>query len=124
MEERGGVIEILFPHTTLEPIRELLLQVFMGEKFGQDTQWEKHFTKEVRQTEVELEVVLDEKEILLGDVIQFKIGSTLLLDRSPDDEVLIKCGGVVVTTGKAGKMGDNIAISINDPVRRKIREQL
>jgi flagellar motor switch protein FliM len=124
MEERGGVVEILLPHTTLEPIRELLLQVFMGEKFGQDTQWEKHFSKEVRQTEVDLEVVLDEKQILLGEVLQFKIGNTLLLDRAPDDEVLVKCGSVVVTTGKAGKMGDNIAVSINEPVRRKIREQL
>jgi len=124
MEERGGTIEVLFPHTTLEPIRELLLQLFMGEKFGQDTQWEKHFGKEVRQTEVDLEVVLDEKEISLGDVLQFKVGNTLLLDRGPDDEVTVKCGDVVITTGKAGKMGDNIAISINEPVRRKIREQL
>ena len=124
MEDRGGGIEFLFPHTTLEPIRELLLQMFMGEKFGQDVTWEKHFTKEVRQTEVELEVVMDEKEISLGDVMQFKVGNTLLLDRAPDDEVMIKCGGVIVTTGKAGRMGENIAVSINEPIRQKVREQL
>ena len=124
MEERGGTIEILIPHTTLEPVRELLLQIFMGEKFGQDAQWEKHFSKEVRQTEVSLDVVLDEKEISLGDVLQFKVGNTILLDRGPDDEVQVKCGEVIVTTGKAGKMGDNIAVSINEPVRKKIKEQL
>lgn len=124
MEERGGNIEFLFPHTTLEPIRELLLQIFMGEKFGQDIMWEKHFSKEVRNTEVELEVVMDEKEISLGDVMQFKVGNTLLLDRSPDDEVMIKCGGITVTTGKVGKMGDNIAVSINEAVKRKIKERL
>jgi flagellar motor switch protein FliM len=124
MEDRGGGIEILFPHTTLEPIRELLLQMFMGEKFGQDVMWEKHFTKEVRQTEVDIQVVLDEKEIALGDVLQFKVGSTLLLDRAPDDEVMINCGGVTITTGKAGKMGDNIAVSLNDPIRKKIKEQI
>ena len=124
MEDRGGGIEILFPHTTLEPIRELLLQMFMGEKFGQDIMWEKHFTKEVRQTDVDLQVVLDEKEIALGDVLQFKVGSTLLLDRTADDEVMINCGGVTITTGKAGKMGDNIAVSINEPIRKKIKEQV
>lgn len=123
MEERGGTIEILLPHATLEPIRELLLQIFMGEKFGQDMQWEKHFGKELRQTEVALDVILDEKKITLADVMQFKVGSTLLLDRAPDDEVLVKCGGVTVTTGKAGKMGDNIAVSLNEPVRRKAKEQ-
>ena len=123
MEDRGGGIEILFPHTTLEPIRELLLQMFMGEKFGQDVLWEKHFSKEVRQTEVELQAVLDEKKLLLGEVLQFQVGNTLLLDRSPEDEVMIKCNGVTVTTGKVGKMGDNIAVSISEPIRRKLKEQ-
>jgi len=124
MEDRGGGIEILFPHTTLEPIRELLLQIFMGEKFGQDVVWEKHFSKEVRQTEIEIEAVLDEKQISLGDVMRLKVGNTLLLDRSPDDDILIKSGGVTITTGKAGRMGDNIAISITEPIRKKLKEQL
>ncbi|MEI6730187.1 MAG: flagellar motor switch protein FliM, partial [Pseudomonadota bacterium] len=123
MEERGGGVEILFPHTTLEPIRELLLQMFMGEKFGQDVLWEKHFSKEVRQTYVELQAILDEKKISLGDVMQFKVGNTLLLDRTPDDEIMIKCNGVQVTSGKVGRMGDNVAISLSDGVGKKIKEQ-
>ena len=36
MEDRGGKIELLLPYATLEPVRELLLQQFMGEKFGRD----------------------------------------------------------------------------------------
>src|SRR3954470_17020825 len=36
MEDRGGRIELLIPYATLEPVRELLLQMFMGEKFGRD----------------------------------------------------------------------------------------
>lgn len=39
MGERGGRVEILIPYATLEPIRELLLQMFMGEKFGRDSIW-------------------------------------------------------------------------------------
>ena len=34
MEDRGGRLEMLIPYATLEPVRELLLQMFMGEKFG------------------------------------------------------------------------------------------
>src|SRR6267142_4781668 len=34
MEDRGGRIELMLPYATLEPIRKLLLQQFMGEKFG------------------------------------------------------------------------------------------
>ena len=40
MEDRGGRLELLLPYATLEPVRELLLQMFMGEKFGRDTIWE------------------------------------------------------------------------------------
>jgi flagellar motor switch protein FliM len=42
MEDRGGRLELLLPYATLEPVRELLLQMFMGEKFGRDPIWEGH----------------------------------------------------------------------------------
>ena len=31
MEDRGGRLELILPYATLEPVRELLLQMFMGE---------------------------------------------------------------------------------------------
>ena len=126
MEERGGHIEILLPHATLEPIRDLLVQLFMGEKFGQDSVWERHLGREVGQADIELEAVLDERKISLGEVVDLKIGSTILLDVSPDDPVRIKCGGVPVTTAQVGKVGDRIAVAINDDIRQfreLLREQ-
>ena len=119
IEERHGVIEILLPHTTLEPIRDILLQMFMGEKIGQDTLWEKHFGKEIRQTDVDITAVLDEKLVALGDIMRFKVGTTLLLDCQPEDDVVVKAGSVQLTTGKLGCMGDKMAISINDPIKRQ-----
>jgi flagellar motor switch protein FliM len=123
MEERGGNIEILLPHATLEPIRDLLVQLFMGEKFGQDSVWERHLGREVEQADIELEAVLDERKISLGEVVDLKIGSTILLEVSPDDPVRIKCGGVPVTTGQIGRVGDKIAIAVNEDIRQ-FREYL
>jgi len=119
MDERGGMIEILIPHNTLEPIRDLLLQMFMGEKFGQDSVWERHLGKEVQQTMIDLDVVLDEKIVTLGQIFNLKVGSTLMLDCKPDDIVTLKSGGVALTTGKLGKVGDNLAISLIDEIKRK-----
>src|SRR4030088_2779912 len=42
LEDRGGNIELLLPYATIEPIRNVLLQMFMGEKFGRDPIWEGH----------------------------------------------------------------------------------
>ena len=40
MEDRGGKIDLMIPYATLEPIRDLLLQMFMGERYGRDAIWE------------------------------------------------------------------------------------
>src|SRR5487761_2357339 len=47
MEDRGGRTELLLPYATLEPIRKLLLQQYMGEKFGRDNIWEGHLATEL-----------------------------------------------------------------------------
>src|SRR5205809_690135 len=75
MEERGGNIEVLIPYATLEPIRELLLQVYMGEKFGRDSAWENHLQFELYNTQVELEAVLAPKTAFMEDIMRLKVGS-------------------------------------------------
>lgn len=122
VENRAGTIEILLPHTTLEPIRDLLLQMFMGENFGQDTVWEKHLGRELRNTAVSIEAILQEKEVSLKDVMSLKVGSTLLLDCTPDDVITLRCGGIPVTTAMLGKVDDSVAVALNDPIRRKLKE--
>src|SRR5258708_14044587 len=42
MEDRGGPLELLIPYPTLEPVRELLLQMFLGQQFGRHSTWEAH----------------------------------------------------------------------------------
>ena len=69
-----------------------------------------------------LEAILNEKEITLGDVMRFKVGSTILLDCMPDDDVILKCGGVPITRGKLGRMGDHMAVSISEPVGQRPKD--
>src|SRR6187397_750437 len=59
MEDRGGRTELLLPYATLEPIRKLLLQQFMGEKFGRDSIWESHLATELWSTKIDIEAILD-----------------------------------------------------------------
>lgn len=123
MEERGGNIEILFPHTTLEPIRDLLLQMFMGEKFGQDNVWEQHLGLEVRKTGIEVEAVLDEKDMLLGEIFDLKVGNTLLLNARPNDDAVIKSGNVKLASAKIGRIDEKVAVSLNEPIGLQNKER-
>ncbi len=124
MEDRGGMIEIMLPHATLEPIRDLLMQIFMGERFGKDSVWEKHLSSEVKQADIDLRVILDEKQVPFGEVMNFRVGSTLLLDCSPQSEVTIRCGDIDLTKGKLGRVGDKIAVSLTQQVKAQAKEIL
>jgi flagellar motor switch protein FliM len=118
MDERGGKIEILFPYATLEPVRELLLQRFMGEKFGRDSIWESHLANELWRTEVALEAVLGERQMSLSDVMNFKVGQTVMFNRSSNDVVDMRCGGITLCNGHMGRSRSNIAIQINQLAER------
>ncbi|MCK5576283.1 MAG: FliM/FliN family flagellar motor switch protein, partial [Sphingomonadales bacterium] len=101
-----------------EPIRELLLQRFMGEKFGRDTIWESHLATELWSTKVPLMALLDEQQMSLKEVMDFKVGQTLLLNATPDSEIMLSSGEVPMAYGKMGRSGNHVAIRVSRPAPR------
>jgi flagellar motor switch protein FliM len=114
MEDRGGRMEMLLPYATLEPVRELLLQMFMGEKFGRDSIWETHLANELWLTEIELEAILDQQMMRLSDVFALQPGSQIMFSATPESFVQLRCGDVSFYTGRMGRKGDQLAIRIED----------
>jgi len=112
MEDRGGRMELLLPYATLEPVRELLLQQFMGEKFGRDSIWETHLAEELWNTDIELDVVLDEQVMRLSDIIALKPGSRITLNAALDAPVELRCGTVTLFEGKVGRRKNHVAVRI------------
>ncbi len=119
MEDRGGRLELLLPYATLEPVRELLLQMFMGEKFGRDSIWETHLAEELWLTEVELEAVLDEQPMMLRNVLKMQRGSFLPLNATPDSKVTLRCGDVEMFSGRMGRKGANIAVKVESRITKE-----
>ncbi|HYM03738.1 MAG TPA: flagellar motor switch protein FliM, partial [Stellaceae bacterium] len=105
MEDRGGRLEVLLPYATLEPVREILLQGFLGEKFGRDSIWEAHLAGELWHTHVPIEAVLDTVELPLRDVLNLKVGSRILLNADVNADVGLVCGDLAMFTGKMGRKG-------------------
>jgi len=116
MEDRGGRIELLLPYATLEPIRKMLLQQFMGEKFGRDNIWEGHLATEIWTTETEVRAVLDEQTMPLSTVLNLKVGDTMMLNATPDSEISIQAGAIPLTTGRMGRKGQHIAVRVEGPI--------
>ena len=118
MEDRGGNIELLLPYATIEPIRDVLLQMFMGEKFGRDPIWEGHLATEIGQAEIAVDAVLYEAQLPLKQIMKLKVGDTLMLELKPDALVTVRCGDVTLTEGRMGRVGDRVAVRVAKPLRK------
>jgi flagellar motor switch protein FliM len=119
MEDRGGKLELMIPYATLEPVRDLLLQMFMGEKFGRDSIWETHLASELWHTDVAIRAVLDQQTLSLNDILRMKVGTHLPLAVRPDDEVKLLCGDVEMFSGRMGRKGDYMAVRIEQRIQRE-----
>ena len=119
MEDRGGRLELMLPYATLEPVRELLLQMFMGEKFGRDSIWETHLAEELWLTEMELEAVLDEQVMSLRDILRLRVGSKIMLNATPESTIELRAGHVAMFGGKMGRKGNRIAIRIEETIKKE-----
>jgi len=116
MEDRGGRIELLLPYATLEPIRKMLLQQFMGEKFGRDNIWESHLATELWTTQMEVRAVVDEQQVPLSQVLNLKVGDTLMLNATPDTLVELRAGQIPLTSGRMGRRNHHIAVRVEAPL--------
>ncbi|MBP2157575.1 flagellar motor switch protein FliM [Asticcacaulis solisilvae] len=124
MEDRGGRVELLLPYATLEPIRKMLLQQFMGEKFGRDNIWESHLATELWTTQMEVRAVLDEQQMPLSQVLNFKVGETIVLNANADSPVQLRCGSIPLTTGRMGRKGHSIAVRVEQPLASTTKRRL
>src|SRR6476660_5317216 len=118
MEDRGGNIELLLPYATIEPIRAVLLQMFMGEKFGRDPIWEGHLATEIGQARIGVDAVLYEARLPLRRMMGLNVGDTLMLELKPDAMVTVRCGDVTLTEGRMGRVGDRVAVRVAKPLRK------
>jgi flagellar motor switch protein FliM len=118
MEDRGGNIELLLPYATIEPIRAVLLQMFMGEKFGRDPIWEGHLATEIGQAQIGVDAVLYEARLPLRRMMSLAVGDTLMLELKPDAMVTVRCGDVTLTEGRMGRVGGRVAVRVGKPLRK------
>jgi len=116
MDDRGGKIEILLPYATIEPIREQLLQMYMGEKFGRDPIWEGHLATEIFAADVEVDAILHEMDLPLSRVLSMQPGDTVMFDRTPSDPIGLRCGDIDLTEAIMGHIGNHVSVRVSRPL--------
>jgi flagellar motor switch protein FliM len=114
IDDRYGKITLFLPYATIEPIRELLLQNFMGEKFGRDSIWEDHLVSELKEADIIFDIHIANEVIPLYEVLRWRVGRTIHFSSPPPDIVIAKSGDQSLFSGAAGYKNGKIAIKVLD----------
>jgi len=105
-------IDLVIPYKTIEPIKEQLQQVFLGDKFGNDAVWEEKMLNTVYNVDLPIEAVIINKPTALFEVANLKIGDTIIMDQRYDEDIVVRSGNIPLFKGNIGKVNDRVAVNL------------
>jgi flagellar motor switch protein FliM len=113
---RRGQMSVLFPFTTLEPIRERLQQRFMGDQRNLQSVWDEHLRQEVLEIEIGVSAVLGELAMTLDDIMNLKTGDLIPFNVLPNAPVKLQSGDIELGQGYVGQNESKLALSLAGPI--------
>jgi flagellar motor switch protein FliM len=113
MGDFEGIMDIIIPHKSLDPIREELVKTHsMEDSLGKVNNWRPLLTEKVLQTHVDVSAILLEDTASLLDVINWKPGTTIPIDVHKFEEVVLRVGNKDLFSGKVGHQNGMISIEV------------
>jgi len=115
MDGRGGHIDFLIPYSTFDPVRELLLEEFIGKKQGGDPAWRAHLSSVLPTADVELRAVIEERPISTAEVMNWRVGSRLMLECRQGEPIDVFCNDLLVFRGALAEKEGRLALRVTEP---------
>lgn len=100
-----GFFDIIIPFSTLDPVQDKLLKMFLGKKLGADTTWREHIVQNITGSNVMVSARIHEMKIPMLNILNWAPGSVIDLGILPDQEITLICSGIPVMHGRAGRVG-------------------
>ncbi|MFK8040501.1 MAG: FliM/FliN family flagellar motor switch protein [Rickettsiaceae bacterium] len=123
IDNRVGYIDLIIPYNTIEPIKEKLQKVFLGDKVGSDVVWEDMINKAVENVDVSVEAVIINNPTSLKNVAKLKTGDTIMINHNVNDDIDLRVGGetenpVNILKGQLGKANDCVSIKLTNIINK------
>lgn len=112
IDEQIKTMDIMIPYKTIEPIKEQMQQVFLGDKFGNDQEWESMLISSINDVKLPIEAVITNKISTIKEISNLKIGDTIIMEHSKDKDITVRSGPIPLFTGKIGKVENKVAINL------------
>ena len=114
LEKMSGSIKLVFPYSTLEPIKSKLSVGFQNEQLEVDHIWINRIKTQLMGTSVNMICNMGNCWINLRDLMELSKGDVLILDRDSDKPLDIVVEGIHKFKGVPGIIRGNKAIKITE----------
>lgn len=107
----GGIVDLVLPLSSLEPVWGALNQIDAGDR-GVDNIWQSHFSHELFMSNLTLTCSLPPIKSTLNEVLAWKVGSTITFDPRFMDNVEVTIDQHTLGKGKMGKKRGKVAVKL------------
>ncbi len=119
LETISGTLTVCLPFAAIEPIMPKLKAQFQSEEMEVDQGWVRRLRSELMQTEVEAVVELGRTEITPKELLNYKVGDTLLLGNDVSRPMTVKIEGIPKFRGFPGVAKGSKAVQIDEIIPRE-----
>jgi flagellar motor switch protein FliM len=114
VEGRDGSATFLLPYAAIEPIRPQLSRDPAGAGRDRDAAWRNHLEAELPLTDVMLRAVVERRRISATEVLRWRIGSTVPLNRRHDEPIDVFCDDLLVLRARMAEHDGRIALHVEE----------
>jgi flagellar motor switch protein FliM len=114
VEGRDGSITFLLPYAAIEPIRAQLSRDPAGSGRDRDAAWRSHLETELPRTDVTLRAVIERRRIPATEVLRWRVGSVVALNRRHDEPIDVFCDDLLVLRACMAEHDGRIALHVEE----------
>jgi len=89
-ESASGTVMVVFPYSTIEPVKQKLSSTFQTDNDVVDTVWSSYLTKHINAIDAIARVKLGEADIKLSDILGLQVGDIIPLNQEVSGELSIE----------------------------------
>ncbi len=121
-ESASGTIMIVFPYSTIEPIKQKLSSNFQTDHDMADSIWTQAMNEHIMDVSTTLIVKLGEAEMTVGDLVTLEKGDIIPLNQEASGEVIIDVEGVDKLKCLMGVYKGNRAVQVTSVMGNIVRK--
>lgn len=115
-ESASGTVMIVFPYSTIEPVKQKLSSTFQTDTDVVDTVWSTYLTKHIQSVEVAAKVKLGEAEIKLSEIVNLQVGDIIPLAQDVSGELIVEMEDVAKLKCLSGIYKGSRAVQITKKI--------